>query len=255
MDYTLKIWKTQEPFELAGTLDGPQDEIHFIEWHQKGNVVLCGSEDGSMWMYDGGKCEYMNTFTGHHKGVRAGGFTIDGKTIYSAGMDGTFRLWQPKKAGGEPEILKSTVKAELIGGYTCAACHPTKPVIVAGTDVGSLVMALYASHKIGAVMKMSKKESYVESVSASAVCDNLAACGNNDGDFNIIDISVPKIRNTNTLNEPVVKSLFSKKDETVFAGTGDGKIYRIDPRSGKVVQQYLGPACAVLDFAVNAYAV
>ena len=148
LDSTLKLWKTQEPFELISTLDGPQEEIHFIQWHNKGNVVLCGSEDGSMWMFDGNKGEYLNTFTGHHGGIRAGGFTMDGKNIYSAGMDSTLRIWQPKKPGGEPEILKATFKTEGMGGYTCACCHSTKPVIMAGTDLGLITIALYASHKV-----------------------------------------------------------------------------------------------------------
>ena len=252
LDATLKIWKTQSPFELMGTLEGPQDEIHFVQWHQKGNVVLCGSEDGSMWMYDGSKCEYMNTFTGHHGGVRAGGFTSDGKCIYSAGVDGTIRLWQPKKPGGEPETLKSTAKAEDIGGYTCAFYHPTKPLILAGSDVGTLVMALYTSRKIGGTMRISPKETYVETIAASSLNENFAACGTTDGDFHIIDISVPKVRNSNTFSEAVVKVVFGKKDESVYAGTGDGKIHRMDPRSGKVVQEYVGPKCAVLDFDLSA---
>ena len=63
-------------------------------------------------------------------------------------MDGTLRMWQPKKPGGEPEILKSTARAEEIGAYTCACCHPTKPIIFAGTEIGSLALALYSSHKV-----------------------------------------------------------------------------------------------------------
>jgi len=253
LDNTLKIWKGQSPYELMGTLEGPSDEIHFIQWHSKGNVILCGSEDGSMWMFDGDKCEYMNTFTGHHGGVKAGGFTADGKNIYSVGNDGTLRIWQPKKAGGEPEIIKATTKTETIGGYTAACCHPTKPVILAGSDIGTLVMALYTTHKIAGTMRISAKEEYIETVAASSVCENFACCGTNEGSFHIIDISVPKIRNTNTLNEVIVKAQFSKKDETVFAGTGDGKIYRIDARSGTVVQQFIGPPYPVLDFDISPY--
>ena len=251
MDSTLKIWKADSSFELVGTLDGPQDEIHFIEWHRKGNVVLCGAEDGSIWMYDGNKCEYMNTFTGHHGSVRAGGFTADGKLVYSAGIDGTLRLWKPKKSGGEPEILKFKGKSKGFGGYTCACCHASKDLIFAGTDEGTVVVGLYNSHQIGSTMKMSASNSYIETIASSKKFENFAACGTTEGNFYIVDISVPKIRNTNELHNAVVKSIFSKLDETVFVGTGDGKILRIDPRSGDIVQQYLGPPCAVLDFDLS----
>ena len=104
-------------------------------------------------------------------------------------------------------------------------------------------------------MKMASNETYIETVAASSVCDNFAACGTTDGDFHIIDIAVPKVRNTNTLNEPVVKAMFSKKDETVFAATAEGKVYRMDPRSGKVVTEYIGPKCSVLDFDITSYRV
>lgn len=148
IDGTLKLWKTSSPFELLGTLDGPQDEIHFIQWHNKGNVLLCGSEDGTMWMYDGNKCQNMNMFSGHRLGIRAGGFTPDGSLIYSASLDGTMRMWHPKQPGGDSELITSTFKQEEIGGYTCACCHPTKPLLLAGTDNATLVLALYASRKV-----------------------------------------------------------------------------------------------------------
>lgn len=252
LDNSLKIWNAKKEFELVATLEGPQAEIHFIEWHQKGNVVLCGSEDGSMWMFDGNKGEYMNTFTGHHGSISAGGFTTDGKFVYSAGIDGTLRVWKPKKPGGEPEILKSGGKDKEFGGYTCACCHPTKDLIFAGTDQGVVVVGLHKSRQIGTSMKMSEGDCYIETIATSTKCDNFAACGTTDGTFSIVDVSVPKVRNKNELKHAVVKAAFSKLDETVFAATADGRILRIDPRSGNVAKELVGPACAVLDFDVSA---
>jgi hypothetical protein len=91
----------------------------------------------------------------------------------------------------------------------------------------------------------------VETVACSTVMENFMACGTNAGALHIVDVSIPKIRSTNTLNEPVVKALFSRKEESVFVGTGDGKIYRIDPRVNKPVKEFIGPASPVLDFDIT----
>ena len=104
-------------------------------------------------------------------------------------------------------------------------------------------------------MRVAAQDGYVETVACSAVTENFMACGTNDGAFHIVDISVPKIRSTNTLNEPVVKALFSRKEDSVYVGTGDGKLYRIDPRTNKAVKEFIGPASPVLDFDLTRLAV
>ena len=98
---------------------------------------------------------------------------------------------------------------------------------------------------------MAAQDVYVETVARSLVSENFMACGTNDGAFHIVDLSVPKIRSTNTLNEPIVKALFSRKEDSVFVATGDGKIDRIDPRTGGPVKEFIGPASPVLDFDIT----
>lgn len=98
---------------------------------------------------------------------------------------------------------------------------------------------------------MSKTETYVETVACSPICENFAVCGTNDGDLHVIDVVVPKVRSSCTLNEPIVKALFSKKTEMAYVATGEGKIFGIDSRVGKVVKTFLGPRCPVLDFDIS----
>ena len=82
-------------------LDGPSD-IEWISWHPNGGtVLLAGSTDGTVWMWFAptGKC--LQVFVGHSAGdgggSTAGSFTPDGKFAVTAGVDGTLRLWAPKK--------------------------------------------------------------------------------------------------------------------------------------------------------------
>jgi ribosome assembly protein SQT1 len=58
----VKIWDTSSG-DLVQSLEGPGEAINWIEWHPKGDVVLAGSEDYSVWMWGArvGKCMQVNT--------------------------------------------------------------------------------------------------------------------------------------------------------------------------------------------------
>lgn len=52
--------------------------FQWIRWHPRGHVVLAGSEDCSLWMWNADKGVYLNMFSGHNQGVTCGDFTPDG---------------------------------------------------------------------------------------------------------------------------------------------------------------------------------
>jgi angio-associated migratory cell protein len=83
--------------ELLRVLEGPED-IEWACWHSKGNCVLAGSKDGTIWMWlvQNGQC--MAVFSGHDGLVSCGSFCSDGKLLCSGGEDGTVRVWQPRTA-------------------------------------------------------------------------------------------------------------------------------------------------------------
>jgi ribosome assembly protein SQT1 len=76
-------------------LEGPED-IEWAQWHSKGNAVIAGSQDGTIWMWLAHDGQCVQVFAGHEGGVNCGTFTSDGKTICTGGEDGTIRLWGPK---------------------------------------------------------------------------------------------------------------------------------------------------------------
>ena len=49
-DSCVKIWQARGPKTgtLIATLEGPGQEIEWIKWHPKGDVILAGSADGSI---------------------------------------------------------------------------------------------------------------------------------------------------------------------------------------------------------------
>ena len=44
------MWDTSNG-KLVQTLEGPGGAIEWVRWHPKGNVVLAGSDDMTMWMW------------------------------------------------------------------------------------------------------------------------------------------------------------------------------------------------------------
>ena len=47
---TVKIWDSSNG-NLVQSLEGPGEAVNWIDWHPKGDVVLAGSEDYSVWMW------------------------------------------------------------------------------------------------------------------------------------------------------------------------------------------------------------
>ncbi len=46
----VKVWDSSNG-QLVRTLEGPGGAVEWVKWHPKGNVVLAGSEDMTMWMW------------------------------------------------------------------------------------------------------------------------------------------------------------------------------------------------------------
>jgi WD40 repeat protein len=53
MNNPIRIWNVENNYELKATLEGPSDDINFVEWHPKGNVIICGGKDLMIWMFNG----------------------------------------------------------------------------------------------------------------------------------------------------------------------------------------------------------
>lgn len=57
LDSSVRIWRVSDG-TCVQTLEGPGDGVEWLQWHPKGDVVLAGSEDFTMWMWlaQSGQC-------------------------------------------------------------------------------------------------------------------------------------------------------------------------------------------------------
>ena len=53
----------------------------WIKWHPRGHLVLAGSEDCTVWMWNADKGACLQTFSGHGGSVTCGDFTPDGSQL------------------------------------------------------------------------------------------------------------------------------------------------------------------------------
>mgnify|MGYP001202669301 FL=1 len=111
MNNVLRVWQVQENKDAmkanySMTLkcvlaNGPADteDINFVEWHPKGNAVLCGGKDYMLWLMNGATGDFLASLSGHEGEVLCAKFTHlnGGKQIVSSSADKTIRVWSPIK--------------------------------------------------------------------------------------------------------------------------------------------------------------
>lgn len=56
--------------------------VQWVKWHPRGHLILAGSEDFGVWMWNADKGVYLNMFSGHGDVVTCGDFTPDGNLIH-----------------------------------------------------------------------------------------------------------------------------------------------------------------------------
>ncbi|GHP03804.1 hypothetical protein PPROV_000255900 [Pycnococcus provasolii] len=84
--------------EHVATCEGPGGGCEWLTWHPRGDVLLCGCEDFTAWMFNAKDGLCMNVFSGHSNAVGCGKFTRDGKRILTGASDTSVRLWDPRTA-------------------------------------------------------------------------------------------------------------------------------------------------------------
>ena len=99
MNNQIRVWNT-DSFDLKCALeDGPSEDLNFLEWHSKGNVLMTGGKDKLVWMFNGQNGQFINCLQGHMGEVYSGQFSqIDGgKHILTSSADKSIRVWAPAK--------------------------------------------------------------------------------------------------------------------------------------------------------------
>lgn len=136
------VWDTKTR-ALLHTLEGPED-VEWLDWHPKGNLLLAGSKDGTIWMWLAATGECVKVFTGHEDGVTVGKWTDDGKLIVSGSVDGSVRVWGPK-LGVCKHVFNGYGFHE--GPITALASHPTDAGLLISGGMDGTARLMHAVNK------------------------------------------------------------------------------------------------------------
>ncbi|CAD8046493.1 unnamed protein product [Paramecium primaurelia] len=130
-------------------LDGSQTEPSVLKWHPKGNVILAGFQDSTLWMWNGVNGEVMSVFAGHEAEITCGGFTLDGKLVVSGSADQSFRVWKPNSSEQIVKISSISHKHNYHkDDVVCFVQHHKQPIISTGSSDSTIAFINFEDGKV-----------------------------------------------------------------------------------------------------------
>lgn len=123
--------------EFVTSLEGP-DEVAWLRWHPKGNVIAAGASDSNVWMWNIPSGAVMNVFSGHTGPVTCGRWTHDGKKLITASEDGSLLVWDPRNAVALSKLQPGDSRFNLESGITSMCISPDDKLAVVGGSAGNI---------------------------------------------------------------------------------------------------------------------
>ena len=262
MDSTVKIWSVQDSGKLVETLDGPGEDIEFISWHPKGNVILAGSVDTTCWMWMAGtgtgRC--MQVFGGHEDAVTCGQFLPNGKGVVTGCADGTVRVWAPKTGTCRHAFNRKTCKGDASAWHDHGsaivqlAVSKTSDLVLTGSIDGSSRLAHVQNKKCLSTLAHRREGALLgHTVEAVGFSDAMPWCltGGSAGLLKVWDLQTSNVRFECRHDAGIIKAKFMKGHPTLIASCSVDQTVRIwDSRTGEQVKALTGHTNIVLDFDI-----
>ncbi|KAM0824704.1 hypothetical protein ACQ4PT_070019 [Festuca glaucescens] len=231
---------------LQGTLEGSDSGFEWLKWHPRGHLIIAGSEDCNVWMWNADHNAFLNTFAGHSSTVTCGDFTPDGKLICSGSDDATLRIWDPKSAQCRHVVRGHSYHTQ---GLTCLAVTWDSQSIVSGSQDSSVhIVSINSGQVVGSLVGHTNS---VECIGISPRY-NWVATGSIDQTLIIWDLAHQAIRSTCEHDEGVTCLAWLGSSRYVVSGCVDGTVRIWDSLSGELARTFSGHSDAVQSLAVSA---
>ncbi|CAM0139526.1 60S ribosomal subunit assembly or modification protein [Umbelopsis sp. WA50703] len=245
MDGKVRVWKSHTG-EFCTMVDGP-DEIIWLDWHPKGNVLLAGATDSTIWMWAMPSGKFMNIFNGHAAPVTAGEFTADGKHIVSVSEDSSLIVWDPKSAASLVKLTGADARFHSEPIIAVCTDKESNLALTGSADGTAKLINLHSGNIIASL------ENHSDSIETVSFCDALplAATGSVDSKVSIWDIQTHRVRHTLLHEDAVIQVKFVSNSVNLVTCSADRTVRLWDARNGQCLKKWMGHQDAVLGFAVS----
>ncbi|GIL70349.1 hypothetical protein Vretimale_3470 [Volvox reticuliferus] len=247
MDGMCKVWRVADG-QLMHSLEGSGGALQWITWHPRGDVVVSGTDDCMIYMWNATTGAVMQVFSGHCGAVSAGCFTSDGKSLVSVGGedDASLRVWNPKTGDC---VLTIQGHPFHESGITCLGLHRDGGgAAITGGDDGCVCISNVATGRVGG--RLTGHEDSVEAVGLSAQLP-LAASASLDGKLLIWDCGTLSQRGCCEHPTSVTRMVWHPTEPFVFTACLDGASRCWDLRTASCVRTYGGHEDAVQDICLS----
>ncbi|KAH7921031.1 WD40 repeat-like protein [Leucogyrophana mollusca] len=250
MDGKVRIWRrvgteNYRTWEFVTELQGP-DEVMWLRWHPRGSVLLAGSNDSTVWLWQLPSGNTMQVFVGHTGPVQCGEFTPDGKRIITACADGTLIFWDPRSPTPVFKLTAEDARFDM-NGITSLAVNAASTLAVVGGSSGSVrVVSLSKGEVVGALGGHAEGES-VEAVqfvdlTGAGSGPGVVVTGGTDGKACIWDLTTMRLRATLEHQDAITSLLAhpSPKGYLVISASADKTLRTWDARTGTLIKEHSG---------------
>ncbi|KAJ3325147.1 hypothetical protein HDV06_004904 [Boothiomyces sp. JEL0866] len=245
MDGKVFVFET-DSFTQVTAVEGPS-EVTWLKWHPRGNILLAGSDDGTVWMWSVPNGNCMNVFTGHADSISCGQFTPDGKLVVTGSIDGLVHVWDPKTGAAIKRWSPDDGRFHQ-GPITSLAVNKESTVILSGSQDGTTRLLQISTEKI--IGKLDDHTESVETVQFSPALTFVAA-GSVDGKLQVWDYQAMKQRFTGSHDDAVTKVMFTPDGTKLVSASVDGTLKLWDVRTGEPLRTYKGHQNTILDFDIR----
>ncbi|CAH7686201.1 WD40-repeat-containing domain protein [Phakopsora pachyrhizi] len=258
VDGLIKVWRNVDEdrfarWEFLIDLEST-DEVTWLSWHSKGNLLLVGSSDGmvSMWQIPSGK--NIQVFAGHTAMVTCGCFTPDGKSIVTGSESSELIQWDPKTGQAVQRVrldegrfrFKVTNEEDDSNfGINSLAVNSSSTICAVGgiSNGGLRVINLQSGSIIGSLDEHQPDASVsvgiYEPKGIGGGLPVIVSAGT-DGLVYLYDASTFKLRSSMNHQDGVTSLVIHKNHPRLTTGSMDKTSITWDLRTGKELQRNVG---------------